>query len=137
LSIYDSDINDDNIVRMAPHIDAAYEHIHTLCEDMDEDGYDHEHGYGTEASRPPDWSNPEDNVAYPHGVTYDDTDERNHDSHDDNHDDGDMDSGSYDGDYYDYGHDDDRDDGDYDAGEASDGYYSDDNYGSYYNYYSD
>ena len=44
---------------------------------------------------------------------------------------------SYDGDYYDYGQDDDRDDGNYDAGEASDGYYSDDNYGSYYNYYSD
>ena len=34
------------------------------------EGYDPQHGYGTEASRPPDYDDPEDPAAYPYGVVY-------------------------------------------------------------------
>ena len=36
------------------------------------DGYHMEYGYGTEASRPPDYDDPEDERAYPNGVIYED-----------------------------------------------------------------
>ena len=34
------------------------------------EGYDLQHGYGTEASHPPDYGDPEDPAAYPYGVIY-------------------------------------------------------------------
>lgn len=36
------------------------------------EGYHLEHGYGSEASRPPDFGDPEDTAAYPFGVIYED-----------------------------------------------------------------
>ena len=43
------------------------------CHDQDiADGYDPELGYGVEASRPPDFRDPEDDIAYPGGVIYED-----------------------------------------------------------------
>ena len=37
------------------------------------DGYDPEYdGFGAEASRPPDFNDPEDKLVYPHGVVYED-----------------------------------------------------------------
>ena len=37
-----------------------------------EDDYHPEHGWGTEASRPPDYDDPDDVAAYPYGVIYED-----------------------------------------------------------------
>ena len=55
-----------------PHAMVLSHHLGT-CHDEDVHyGYDPYLGYGDEASRPPDYYNPEDDVAYPEGVIYDD-----------------------------------------------------------------
>ena len=52
------------------------------------EGYDPVYGYGSEASRPPDPWDPEDQAAYPHGVVYEDEpgysySDEEHDGHED------------------------------------------------------
>ena len=105
------------------HDDQGYE-PHTLalrdyldgCHAKDVDsGYDPVLGYGDEASRPPDYNNPEDDVAYPEGVIFEDDpdyDDGGHGSYDDGHydDDGYDDGDRYGGDgreddFYDAYHD--------------------------------
>ena len=82
-----------------PHTMTLGHYLHD-CHDEDvRAGYDPVHGYGDEASRPPDYNNPEDDVAYPEGVIYDDDP--------DHYADGGCDAG-----YDDYGH---ADDNFYDA----------------------
>jgi hypothetical protein len=64
-----ADIND-HVEHVAPYIDAIDTYVGRFRSDLDEDGYDPDDGYGIEASRPPDWDDPNDEVAYPHGVEY-------------------------------------------------------------------
>ena len=51
----------------APSIFAEGHQLDCLRDDLLHDGYDPVHGFGTEASRPPDYDDPDDEVAYPHG----------------------------------------------------------------------
>jgi len=52
--------------------DPAVHGLDSYIYGYEHDGYHVEFGYGTEASRPPDYDDPEDERAYPNGVIYED-----------------------------------------------------------------
>ena len=86
-----------------PHTLALRDYLDGRHAEDTADGYDRNLGYGDEASRPPDYSNPEDDVAYPEGVIFEDDPDYNHDGYDD----GDRcdDDGREDDNFYDCYHD--------------------------------
>jgi hypothetical protein len=59
----------------APYMLAAGARLDDYRERLEHEGYDPVYGFGTESSRPPDYKNPEDMVAYPFGVVYEGTPE--------------------------------------------------------------
>ena len=59
----------------APLMFAAGDRIDSYRDEYTLAGYDPERGFGTESSRPPDYDQPEDEVAYPFGVLHEGTPE--------------------------------------------------------------
>ena len=107
---------DHGVYGYEPHTMALHHYLDGRHAENTAAGYDRELGYGDEASRPPDYSNPEDDVAYPEGVIFEDDpdyDDGGYGSYDDDYpdryDDPDFydydDAGREDGAFYDHYHD--------------------------------
>ena len=86
----------------APYVFAVGDRIDEYRAQLERDGYDPRYGFGTESSRPPDFDNPKDEIAYPFGVLYEGTSEYEDATRDEADFDAVSEEDQYDGEYLDY-----------------------------------